>query len=65
MGWTTQQAADYLKVSKSFIARLCRDEVLARVKHGRDWDIDPESVKEYEARPPARRGPKPKKGHTD
>ena len=65
MGWTTQQAANRLKVSKSFIARLCRAQVLKAEYHGRDWDIDPESVKEYEARPPARRGPKPKKEHTD
>jgi excisionase family DNA binding protein len=47
MGWTTKQAADELGVTLSFVTRLCRYEILKSTMHGRDWDIDPDSVKEY------------------
>ena len=60
MAWTTEEAADYLQVSKSFVARLCRDGVIKATMHGRDWDIDPESVKAYKESP-KQKGGRPRK----
>lgn len=60
MAWTSNQAAEYLGVTMSFIARLCRNDILKCSKHGRDWDIDPESVKAYKTAP-KNKGGRPRK----
>jgi hypothetical protein len=41
------------------IVKLIQNGVLKANKPGRDWDIDPESVKHYAANRP-KPGPKPK-----
>ncbi len=69
MAWTTEEAADYLGVTKNMVARLCRDDVLTATKHGRDWDIDPESVVVYKISPKNKGGrprkkPVPSPSHT-
>ena len=51
MGWTTDQAAAELGKSRSFIHSLIRRGKLRAEKHGRDWDIDPQSVLEYKQQP--------------
>lgn len=56
MAWTTEEAAKYLGVTRSFVARLCRKDLLKSTKHGRDWDIDPESVKAYKNKPKGKVG---------
>lgn len=60
MAWTTKQAAEYLNTSISFITRLCRKGILNAKMHGRDWDIDPESVKAYKETP-KNKGGRPRK----
>ncbi len=59
MGWTTEQAAQFLGVTKSAVTKLCRGGIIQATMHGRDWDIDPESVKYYAANRPK---PGPKEG---
>ena len=60
MGWTTEEAAEYLGVTTRFISRLCKDGTLDAKKHGRDWDIDPQSVEEYK-NTPKNKGGRPRK----
>ncbi len=60
MPWTTRQAAQYLGVTFGFITRLCRKGVLKGEMFGRDWAIDPDSVKAYKERPKGKIG-RPKK----
>lgn len=59
MGWTTRKAAEFLGVTLSFVARLCREGVLTAKMHGRDWDIDPKSVEKYK-NTPKNKGGRPK-----
>lgn len=61
MGMTTREAAEYLGTTVNFITLLCRSGKLKAKKHGRDWDIEPESVKRY-AEAPKDKGGRPKKG---
>ncbi len=51
MAWTTEEAAAYLGLSKHMVTKLCRDGILKAHKHGRDWDIEPESVAAYKVSP--------------
>jgi excisionase family DNA binding protein len=51
MGMTSEEAARVLNVTKGFISRLCKKGILNAKKHGRDWDIDPESVEKYRITP--------------
>jgi excisionase family DNA binding protein len=60
MGLTTQEAAAILGIKISFISRLCRSGRLKAVMHGRDWDIDPDSVRIYKETP-KNKGGRPKK----
>lgn len=60
MPWTTKEAAEFLKVTPTFISILCKRGKLKCSKHGRDWDIDPESVKAYRDRP-KNKGGRPRK----
>lgn len=60
MGWTTKTASEFLGVTISFVDRLCRDGILSAKMHGRDWDIDPDSVKQYK-NAPKNKGGRPKK----
>ena len=63
MGMTSTEAAEYLGVSRRFITDLCRRGKLSARKHGRDWDIDPESVKAYKEAPKDKGG-RPRKTTT-
>jgi len=56
MAWTTKQAAEYLGVSLSFISRLCRKGLIKAEMFGRDWSIDPESVKAFKEKPKGKVG---------
>ncbi len=60
MAWTSEEAAEYLGLSKSMVTRLCRDGILKARKHGRDWDIDPASVEAYKVAP-KNKGGRPRK----
>ncbi len=60
MAWTTEEAAAYLGLSIHMVARLCRNGTLKAHKHGRDWDIEPESVAAYKAAP-KNKGGRPRK----
>lgn len=56
MGKTTSEAAAILGVSVGFISRLCRNGKLKAIMHGRDWDIDPDSVEQYRTAPKGKGG---------
>jgi excisionase family DNA binding protein len=60
MGWTTEEAAKYLDKSISLVISLIRRNKLSAKKHGRDWDIDPQSVKDYK-NAPKNKGGRPRK----
>lgn len=60
MGWTTQEAAEYLGMERAYVGWLCNQHLLNCKKHGRDWDIDPESVKAYKLKP-KNKGGRPRK----
>ncbi len=60
MAWTTEEAAAYLGLSIHMVARLCRDGILKAHKHGRAWDIEPESVAAYKDAP-RNKGGRPRK----
>lgn len=51
MAWTTKEAADFLGMDPSYVGSLCKNGILKALKHGRDWDIDPESVRAYKDLP--------------
>jgi len=51
LAWTTKEASNYLGLTRSMVTKLCRDGILKAKMHGRDWDIDPESVRAYKAAP--------------
>lgn len=51
MAWTTKEAAEYLGMNPTYVGILCNRGLLIAKKHGRDWDIDPESVKAYKELP--------------
>lgn len=59
MGLTTKQAADILGVTTRAIVKLCQQGKLKADMHGRDWDIEPESVRQYSENRP-KPGPKTK-----
>jgi len=46
---TTQQAADKLGVSRAWIIRLIHAGRIVAEKFGRDWKVNPYSLKNYEA----------------
>lgn len=50
-GWTTTEAAEFLGVSRKFIRSLIYRSKIKANKHGRDWNISPESVKAYMTAP--------------
>lgn len=60
MGMTTAEAAEYLGLKTRAVVRLINLDILSATKHGRDWDIDPDSVKHYSENRP-KRGPRPTK----
>jgi excisionase family DNA binding protein len=60
MGLTTQEAAAILGIKINYISELCRTGRLKATMHGRDWDIDPDSVQAYKNTPRKKTG-RPKK----
>jgi excisionase family DNA binding protein len=64
MPWTTKQAAEFLNVTPTFVSILCKRGTLKAIMHGRDWDIDPESVQAYKAAP-KNKGGRPRKSPTE
>jgi excisionase family DNA binding protein len=63
MPWTTKQAAEFLKVTPTYVTILCKRGKLKAEMHGRDWDIDPESVRVYQSSP-KNKGGRPRKSPT-
>ena len=51
MGMTAKQTAEYLETSTKFVLSLIYRDSIKVKKHGRDWDLDPESVKAYKSTP--------------
>lgn len=53
---TTHEAADRLGIKPRSVVQLIKRDLLAAVKHGRDYSIDPAEVERYitERRPPHR-----------
>jgi excisionase family DNA binding protein len=60
MAWTTREAAKYLGMNPTYVGILCNKGKLKATKHGRDWDIDPESVAAYKLAP-KNKGGRPRK----
>lgn len=56
---TTAAAAQILGVTAQRVRDLARTGIIAGEKTGRDWHVELDSVKEYQARPETR-GRKPK-----
>ena len=59
MGMTTKQAAEFLGIKPRAVVKLIHEGKIAAAMHGRDWDVDTESVKHYAENRP-KPGPKPK-----
>jgi excisionase family DNA binding protein len=59
MGLTTEEAASRLGITTRAVVKLCKEGKLDARKHGRDWDITPDSVQAYQENRP-KPGPKPK-----
>ncbi|MGD8457201.1 MAG: helix-turn-helix domain-containing protein [Anaerolineales bacterium] len=60
MGWTTEQAADYLGVTRRFVVSLINRGKLKATRFGYMWYIDPDSVKAYK-QAPKDKGGRPRK----
>lgn len=60
MAWTTKEAAEFLNVTRTTVTRLCKKGIIKSSMHGRDWDIDPESVEAYKLAP-KNKGGRPRK----
>jgi hypothetical protein len=60
MAWTTKEASEFLDLKVAYVGSLCKKGLLKATKHGRDWDIDPDSVRAYRALP-KNKGGRPRK----
>lgn len=48
---TTKEAAEYLRITPTMVARLCRQGKIYARKHGPVWDIHPESLMNFARKP--------------
>ena len=51
IGWTTQEAAEYLGVIPRFVVSLIKRKKIAARKFWPVWVVNPESAKEYKKAP--------------
>jgi excisionase family DNA binding protein len=56
---TTEEASKAIGITTRAVVKLIKENKILAKKHGRDWDIDPDSVAAYSANRP-KPGPKPK-----
>lgn len=61
---TTLEAAALLNVSRSRVLQHIKAGRLQATKHGRDWDITPQAIADYQPHPNGKRGGRPRKEKT-